>query len=569
MNKETDFDEIVIYYDDFTRVKKLKVTLYDALGRKIRKISKKEIRDYSAVSGGTLYSDSRVKYVDASYGIYPYTVEYEYELEHRETREYPDWYIVPETNTRVKYTTYTLIMPSDLKARYKAENTSVEPTITQKGNSVTYHWLAKHLEPIAYEPFINYRQVMPRVRIAPSQFSVDGYRGDMSSWESFGQFMYDLNKERDELPDELRQKVQELIANASSDAEKVAILYDSLQENTRYVSVQLGIGGWQTFDAKYVYKNQYGDCKAPSNYMKAMLKEAGITSYTTLIRAGAAKRSFVDEEFSSGGDFNHVILYVPNVEDGVWLECTSSQSPFNYLSSSTENRTGLLITPDGGQLITTPQKDHNHHLSSTKATVQLNEDGTATAQVVMNTYEDEHDVWRYAFYDEDLKDQEERLQDDISLPSYDIKGLKIKVYDEEPRADLSYNLNIKQFGSKLGKRIVISPNLLHQLTIVPKEISDRKSRLYRAIGYTSIDTIIYELPTDYRVTSVPDQFKQESPFGVYKSRVVIEGEKLMYIRELSMFSFDLPATDYEALRAFYSQIIKADRMQLIVKKGGA
>ena len=62
-----------------------------------------------------------------------------------------------------------------------------------------------------------------------------------------------------------------------------------MQNNTRYISIQLGIGGWRPFEAAYVASKGYGDCKALSNYMYSLLKEAGILSYYTLVKAGAGE----------------------------------------------------------------------------------------------------------------------------------------------------------------------------------------------------------------------------------------------------------------------------------------
>jgi transglutaminase-like putative cysteine protease len=139
----------------------------------------------------------------------------------------------------------------------------------------------------------------------------------MMSWKDFGKFVYSLKVGRDQLPDNIKQTVHQLADGLTDPKQKISRLYEYMQKNTRYVGIQLGIGGWQPFDAKYVATNGYGDCKALVNYMYSLLKEAGINSYYTLVRAGKYA-NYITTEFPSQ-QFNHVILCVPLQKDTVRL----------------------------------------------------------------------------------------------------------------------------------------------------------------------------------------------------------------------------------------------------------
>ena len=296
--------------------------------------------------------------------------------------------------------------------------------------------------------------------------------------------------------------------------------------------------------------------------MKAMLKSVGITSHTALIYAGSSVKD-IDEDFPSDA-FNHVILNVPLEDEVIWLECTNSYSPPNYLSSFTENRHALLVTPDGGKLVKTPHKSHKNHRQINQAAVKLNVNGSAKAQVLNTNYEDEHDIWRSYFHMKTQKEQKERLERMIDLPSFQVESLVIDISNEEPRADLTFDLSISKFAKKSGKRIFLMPNLLNRNSYIPKD-ETRTASIERIKGYTHIDTISFKLPFGYQVENIPhDNYSLETEFGTYEIAVTVKNDELVYTRYLEIYAFDLPKEKYTELRDFYSQVVKIDKMKIVL-----
>jgi hypothetical protein len=201
----------------------------------------------------------------------------------------------------------------------------------------------------------------------------------MDSWDNYAKWIISLNTGRDVLPESTKKHIHELTANAKTTEEKVRLLYEYLQSKTRYVGIQLGIGGYQPFEASVVDQTGYGDCKALSNYMVSMLKEVGISANYTLIKGGAGE-SDIDVSFPSS-QFNHVIVAVPGKADTLWLECTSQTNPFGYLGDFTGDRHALMITNDGGKIVKTPSYTATDNTQSRTAEVFVQPTGDAKAKI--------------------------------------------------------------------------------------------------------------------------------------------------------------------------------------------
>ena len=376
-NEKSNYDKMVVHYDPSNKLGRIKGNVYDAMGNLVREIEKKEINDQSNIDAASIYTDSRVRYIDVDYTDYPYTVEFEYEMSYTNLLFYPGWQ-VNEFNASVQLATFIISLPPNIQLYHKSVNLDIEPIVGNQKGSQLFTWNIENVNAVKYEPFGPVAsELLPSVKVSPSLFEAENYSGSMSSWSDFGHFMNKLMAGRDELSPAMKANVKELTAEAKKDREKIDILYRYMQKNMRYVSVQLGIGGWQPFDAMYVEANKYGDCKALSNYMKALLKEAGISAYPVLTYRGYNPPQ-IAEDFTKPA-FNHMLLHVPS--EDYWLECTSTSDPPNYIGSDNADRNVLLITEAGGQIAHTPKYTTSDNLKANIVLIDIQEDGMATVNL--------------------------------------------------------------------------------------------------------------------------------------------------------------------------------------------
>ena len=139
-------------YNDFRKIKSIKGFIYDKDGKQIKKIKKKEINDVSAVSGGTLISDSRIKYIEVAQNNYPLTVEFEFEISFSGLLSYPTWYSILGYKISVEQSMYIAKIPTKLGMRYNVKNYSSKPEIISEDNMKTYTWKMENFQAIDSEP---------------------------------------------------------------------------------------------------------------------------------------------------------------------------------------------------------------------------------------------------------------------------------------------------------------------------------------------------------------------------------------------------------------------------------
>jgi len=317
-------------------------------------------------------------------------------------------------------TTFAQKQEVDLKVRIKAQNMPTKVAIAEMATTTSHRWEVRNLTAVELEPYsIARNRQMPMVYTAPTDFAVDDYNGTIKSWGDLGTFYHQLNSNRTALPTDFSAKIKALVANEKTDVARIKKLYEYLQNNTRYVSIQLGIGGWQTMTATDAATKGFGDCKALTNLMGAMLTDIGIKSYPVLVRAGEDEADIL-YDFPSF-QFNHVFVCVPNNKDTLWLECTSQTNPMGYLGTFTGNRHVLLITEKESKLLKTPSLTPTDNAQLRKSLIVLKENGEAKASVKTMYKGEQQEKFAAVLHHMTASDQRKWLEGDLDLPSVEIE----------------------------------------------------------------------------------------------------------------------------------------------------
>jgi transglutaminase-like putative cysteine protease len=557
--------ELSIYYNSNTAIKSIKGLVYDASGAQISKFSQSKFIDESAISDFSLYEDERVKHFLPSITTYPYTVVYEYEIVFKQNLIVPDWYANPYPDEAVEKSSYTFICKPEDQIRIQEKNYPGKGTTESTATSKTYHWSVTGLVAFKREPYApqpdNYRTF---IKVSPVQFTYYKSKGSYSDWKELGKWVYnDLLKSRQILSPATVAEVRDLVKTTDSDKEKARKLYSYMQDKTRYISVQVGIGGFQPMFAEDVQRLGYGDCKALVNYMQSLLNAVNIKSFYCVVNAGKYKQN-MDANFASMEQGNHIILCLPMEKDTTWLECTSQVVPFGYLGDFTDDRTVLACTENGGMLLHTPNLKAEMNMTRRKADLTIDKEGNVTGKVNTVYKGAQYDTYDYVLtkpYSEQLK----LLKSYYDVDNINFEGLKIKQdKGADPSTSESFDLEIPNYAPKSSSRAYVLLNAFNRQGTVA-ELSNRTLPLYINRGFTDEDEINYHLPDGYHSDYKPNDLELKTPYGSFSFQVIEKDHDLIYKRKFVLNAGTYPASEYAAFADFMNKVSSEDTEKVILQ----
>ncbi|PPK86246.1 transglutaminase superfamily protein [Neolewinella xylanilytica] len=552
-------------YDGDTKITTFEVAATDAFGRAFFTAAKRDITD-ERMNSDNFHDDSWVKHVTVPVVSYPatITVTVEKKLSDFAMMNFPNWVPVARNQSLIA-STFVAKIPLENEMLYRGDGVG-EPEMTSDGKVKTYRWEIRNRTAEVSEPLCPSEwETLPHVLIGLNDFQIDDYRGSFRNWNTFGGFIYRIMDGLDELPPRLVAEVHETVEPATTRRDTIDRLYRFMQKRCRYVSIQLGIGGWQPFSASYVDENRYGDCKALSNYMGAMLREVGIPSFPVLIHRSDRPYLDVPEDFAISL-FNHMVLYVPS--EDMYLECTSTDEPTGYLSDDKEDRNVLWITPDGGQLARTPSLrpgDHGHVRSTRLAITEANEmsfDYRATYfGAAQETFR------QLGAYIGNRQDQLDWLHQHNYLPDVTGSAYTYEVSEARPEVEMAYTTSLRNRVRKMGSRKFVAVNPF-PIDWVPDQMTDRQLPLVYSDARYFVDTIRITFPENLEIETglFTDPLVYTHPVGEYQAKIKLVGNEIVWTRTLRLEPVELPADEYNAFRQFFVDKAKAENLQLVFKE---
>lgn len=512
LNTKGTQDALWIYpTDENTEIASFKGIIYDSTGKVVKTIKKNDLIQNSLSEH--LATDVIRYYYEPPVLSCPYTVEYTWEVKGRNGyMDYPVYAPISERQA-LENAEYTLIVPQGAETNTRCLPHDWNHQKADAGKNTAHTWKIPAMRCIVRDYLDDDAlYLFPLIISEPASFCYADTKGDMKSWESLGQWYHSLSAGRDVLPEDVKAEITRRTVDCKGNDEKIKVIYDYLAENTRYVSIQLGIGGWRPMSASEVAATGFGDCKALTNYMQSMLKHAGIKSYQALI---STEYESLLKDFPNMHQLNHVVLYVPKEgsDDYILIECTNPSLPLGFIPQSLAGHEALLIKDGKGQLIKIRERNEEENRRTVTANIKLNSEGKADITFQKDMYGVFYEDSRYLTNENAENCANYARNSTIYLKESSVNNVSIKEYTEDTpyiRADVRASA---EYGEMAGSQMFIRCNPFIEPAVY-KLRSDRTRPIVIRTPFSHSETVTIEFPEGAVTEALPKPSHFENSFGI-------------------------------------------------------
>ena len=479
-----EYGDVAVWFNANSKVNYLHVWSIGPDGHEYA-VKDNEIIERGGEQWGVLYDDARAKIAEPPARDVNAVIAYEYEqrvpfYDSEDTFELQE--SIPKHEQR-----YTLILPAGWEYTTAwHQHPAIQPTVA-----------ADHVEwDVRDEPALNMHDILDapaaaglRARGVISYFG-GGQPRASGDWTAIGAYIQKLNEDRALPSPELAAKAQELVAGKTDFADKVQAIGEFVQQQIRYVAIEIGIGGRQPHNASEIFHFRYGDCKDKATLLAAMLASVGI--HSTWVYVDTERGFMTPEAPSIAGNHAIAAIQLPAGYESSKLHSvvttksgkrflifdpTWEFTPFGVLESNLQGSYGILVDGRDSELVAFPVLDPQLNSVERTAHFKLAEDGSLKGEVTVRRNGDIAAYWRSVYHEASEKDQRRELSrvlgrdlGDFTLghASAENTNALTKEFVEQ------YEVTVPQYARNQGPLTLLRPRVLGTDAFTV----DRKIRTY-------------------------------------------------------------------------------------------
>jgi transglutaminase-like putative cysteine protease len=523
--------------------------------------------DVPAALVDPVYSDTKVRRYSLS-GVAPGTiVDWSYTLEELKPFLPGDflahWSV--HTGRLTRRSRYLVDLPAALKPQLLESNLTFKRREALVGGRRTYLWATSEVP-----------RVMPEDFMADSSgvFMSIGLAGPLT-WEAIAGWYADLSRDRHTLDLGLRQTIRALLRDTRTAEDSLRAVQRWVAQDIRYVSVALGLGGYQPRTPADVVSTGYGDCKDKAALFVAAARSLGFRAYPVLLNSGGR----VERALPSLTQFNHAIAVIERPEGRIYTDLTADLVPFGELPDSDQGQFGLIVYSDGtSEQVTLPIAPPSANLNQTRMVGTLSPDGYLNASYEELGLGNRQYSLRSLFLKPADTVRRSEFARSIATSLYPgAEADSLEVFDgrdltAEPRVALKIVRGFAARPTANGRTFILSLPLTSMRTMADaaKALEARGERRFpidagKVIGpVTTATEISLTLPEGWQA-QLPTDVQVTGKWGSYTAMYDQEGTTLRISRTLEGARGTYPPEDLADLTQWLREVARDDVSYLVLE----
>jgi transglutaminase-like putative cysteine protease len=364
----------------------------------------------------------------------------------------------------------------------------------------------------------------------------------------------------------IQKLAEDIMAKSTSTADRIQEVFNYIDDNIRYVSMNLGQNGLTPHPAEETLKNRYGDCKDRAALAIAVLKALGVKAYPCLV---APELPDIDDRLPRWGYFNHMIAAV-EFEGLHFVESTDNNFPFNEQHPGLNGAQVFLVDGQGGKRFALPSEDVTRPGYGQSKRIQLLPDGSGRLE--QTEFFPRHSTPEIRQGLRHLESMPELLATKMKQEFLTAAqpGILDGAFDYAGVDQRFGRIQARITGRAPGIAKKNGPFLVYDLDIEDRMQGFPESPRVHPLWFSDTDyahtEAVVQLPAGYAVEHLPRDFDMKTDAIRFKRSCKLEGDTFTVVEDRWLSPARLPATEYPRLRQFHQELKTASEDSLILRE---
>jgi transglutaminase-like putative cysteine protease len=414
---------------------------------------------------------------------------------------------------------------------------------------------------------------------------VDFVYSDMTLQRDAAEYWKGIGKERNARMESFvgkRKAMEEAVAQivAPNDPPEVKLrkIYDRVQQirNTSYElrkTEQEQKREKEKVDenVENVWKRGYGsDIQLTWLYL-ALARAAGFEAYGCWV--SDRRNYFFNANTKQAEKLDANVVLVKLDGKDLYFDPGGEYTPFGLLTWAETGVTGLRLDKDGGTWIHTTLPASSESRMERLAKLKLSDAGDLEGKLTVTYTGLEGMYHRLDMRHADEVARKKFLEDRVKTQ---VPGAAEVELTSKPDWDASetplvaeFDIKVPGWASNAGKRVLIPVGVFTEFEKHIFEHAERVHPIYFDYPYEKLDDVTIELPSGWKVDSVPPGQDQDKRVVGYTLKVENGKDTVHLSRKLKVDFMFMEPKYYPALRIFFQEVRTADEQQIILLPGSA